>query len=98
MHNKGAIMMTIQTYSKKIAATLLTLAAITTTQATEILKPVPMNTAEITKAAQLNIAQSFATNTIKTQLVKAKVNTLFAKAEKAEAQNSAATKSAIIAE
>ena len=92
-------MNTKQNFSKKIAATLLGVFALTTSQASEILKPVPMNTTEITKAAQLNIDLSFSTQTVKFNAVKADINTLFnTTAKKAKPANLALVKSLLIAE
>jgi hypothetical protein len=90
-----------QTHLTKIAASLFTLTclAVTSAQATEVLKPLPINTAEITKAAQLNIAQSISAFSLKTNAVKADFNTLFnTTAKKAKPVNTTAIKSELIAE
>ena len=47
-----------KTLSSTIAATVLMLSTIASTQAAELVKAEPINTAEIIKAAQVSIAQS----------------------------------------
>lgn len=92
-------MNTKQNFSKKIAVALLSVFALTATQASEILKPVPMNTAEITKAAQLNIDLLFSTPTVKLTAVKANLNSAInTTVQKAKPANLAEVKTVVIAE
>ena len=90
-----------QTLLAKVAASLLafTCLAANSTQTSEILKPVPVDTAEITKAAQLNISQSIYALNLQTNKVEIELNTLLnTTAKKVKSTNTLTVKSELIAE
>lgn len=85
--------------SSTITATVLAFSAIASAQAAELVKANPVNTAEITIAAQTNIAHSMTLLPLEVKVSQTSISSILtAKVKKSDRNNQSVTKAAIVAE